>query len=733
MNLLRSRRADAAPRRVMAVSVVLGVLAVAAMPSVSEAVTGAATRSPSSTRGASYQRFTSCERFLAYLRPEAERQVGPWGFDGGGWFRGGVIVGDVARSGGPVVQAPGAPGGLATTAAPAVAPAPAEPVSGAPAVATEASATSSGTNTQEAGVDEGDLAENDGRYVYVAGARSVQIVDTKAAPSAGSTGTRGVAVVATITLPANAASSQLILAGPRLAVITSAFTSAGAETVVSTYDVSTPAAPRFVQRRYLEGQAVSARSVDGRVRLVLQTDLGTRLRPRFVQPDPSLGQRGIDAAVAANRRIVRTATAAEWLPRTYAENSDGSTGPLTQALSCGEVGRPDEFAGLAITWIAAVTLDPASPRPPVEGAAGVVGSGSVVYASSDTLYVATTSWASRFIVPVPSPAASTGAVRRPPVAPAPQPITTSIHAFLMNTPDGARWLASGRVPGVLLNQFAMSEWNGVFRVATTEGSDGFGGTTSSTVRTMGLSGRRLVQIGAIGGLGRNERIYAVRYIGDLGFVVTFRQTDPLYVLDLSNPRAPRLTGELKIPGYSSYLHPIGNGLLLGLGQDADANGRVLGTQLSVFDVNDLAAPKRISQVTIGGSSEAEVNHLAFLWWGPTRDTVIPSITFPTIDPTTGRARQFPTIGASVIRVGAAPLAEATLRGRITHPSPDGSPTAPVTTIAGSPLVPPPTFWNPTPIQRSMIVDGALVTISQNGLLLSDLATLAPGGWTTFQA
>jgi uncharacterized secreted protein with C-terminal beta-propeller domain len=708
-------RANARPTRNAALSVVLLAAATAAGTLPATGATRPAT--------ASYQRFTSCERFLAYLRPEAERQVGPYGFDGGGWFRGGVAVD------GPVaVPLPATAGAPATTAAPAVAPAPAQPVVESPAFPTEraaaGAANSSGTNTQEAGIDEGDLAENDGRHVYVATARAVQVVDTKTPGTtpAGTVTDRTPRVIATIPLPANASSSQLILAGPRLAVITSAFTNAGPETAVSIYDVGTPSAPRFLARRYLEGQSVSARSVEGRVRLVLQTDLGTRLRPRFVQPDPARGQRGIDEAVAANRRVVRRASAADWLPRTYAENADGSTGPIGQALSCAQVGRPEEFSGLAVTWIATVSLDPASPRPPVEGAAGVVGSGSVVYASSDTLYVATTSWAARFPVPV---RVAPGVA---PVPPRPRPITTSIHAFLMDTPDGARWLASGRVPGQLLNQFAMSEWEGVFRVATTEFDAGFGGTSSSTVRTMGRAGRTLVQIGSLGGLGRNERIYAVRYVGDLAFVVTFRQVDPLYVLDLSNPRALRLTGELKIPGFSSYLHPIGNGLLLGLGQDADANGRVLGTQLSVFDVNDRSNPRRVSQLTLGGSSEAETNHLAFLWWGPTRDAVIPSMTFPRFDPQ-GRAVTVPQIGAAVVRIGAAPVAELTQRGRVTHPSafPPGDASAPVTTM------PPGRGVSFDPIQRSMIVDGALVTVSQGGVLVTDLTSLAPTGWATYLA
>ena len=101
------------------------------------------------------------------------------------------------------------------------------------------------------------------------------------------------------------------------------------------------------------------------------------------------------------------------------------------------------------------------------------------------------------------------------------------------------------------------------------------------------SGNELIEVGKVGGLGKGERIYSVRFIGDVGYVVTFRQTDPLYTLDLSDPTNPEVKGELKILGYSAYLHPMDDGLLIGIGQDANEQGQVKGTQISVFDVSDL--------------------------------------------------------------------------------------------------------------------------------------------------
>jgi len=181
------------------------------------------------------------------------------------------------------------------------------------------------------------------------------------------------------------------------------------------------------------------------------------------------------------------------------------------------------------------------------------------------------------------------------------------------------YAAAGTVPGFLINQYAMSEWDGHLRVATTNEQAG-----KSAVRVLRQSGDKLVQTGIVDGLGQNEKIYSVRFIGPRGYVVTFRQTDPLYSLDLSDPAQPRVTGELKITGYSAHLQPAGNGRLIGVGQEADENGRVQGTQVSLFDVSDPADPRRLAQQQIAGAqSEAEYDPHALLWWPATNLLVVP--------------------------------------------------------------------------------------------------------------
>jgi uncharacterized secreted protein with C-terminal beta-propeller domain len=170
----------------------------------------------------------------------------------------------------------------------------------------------------------------------------------------------------------------------------------------------------------------------------------------------------------------------------------------------------------------------------------------------------------------------------------------------------------------------LSEHEDVLRVASTDTPiDLDARQTVSGVSTLEERDGRLVHLARVGGLGRGERIFAVRFIGEVGYVVTFQQVDPLYTLDLANPREPKVLGELKIPGWSSYLHPVGEDLVLGVGQDADDRGVRRGLQLSLFDVSNLRRPLRLHQRVVGGSSSAEFDHHAFLYWPPARLSVLP--------------------------------------------------------------------------------------------------------------
>jgi hypothetical protein len=314
--------------------------------------------------------------------------------------------------------------------------------------------------------------------------------------------------------------------------------------------------------------------------------------------------------------------------------------------------------------------------------------GQTVYASDNSLYVAT----QRFVAP---PA---GTDQPPP------PITTAIHRFDISDPGHTSYSSTGEAPGYVIGQFALSEYKGVLRVASTDSPIWWDGAEQpqphSYVSTLKEAGKVLLPLGRVGGIGEGEQIRGVRFLGDEGYVVTFRQTDPLFTIDLSKPNEPRVAGELKLLGYSAYLHPVGDGLLLGVGQDATEQGAQLGTQLSLFDVSDLAHPTRLAQRRIGSasSSEAEYDHHAFLYWPPEKLAVLPVEIYD--------SRFSGAIGFHVTR---SKIDEA---GRIAHDEAGGEGYTPA-------------------IRRALVVGKRLFTISDFGAKASTLSSLADESFVPF--
>ncbi len=177
--------------------------------------------------------------------------------------------------------------------------------------------------------------------------------------------------------------------------------------------------------------------------------------------------------------------------------------------------------------------------------------------------------------------------------------------------DDFRVAANGSVPGHLLNQFSIDEYDGNLRVAITAGERWWGwglfSSADQSVNDVYVLDSNLKTIGSIKDLGLGERIYSARFIGEKGYLVTFKETDPFYVLNLSNPRNPVMAGELKIPGYSAYLHPISDGLILGIGRE---NWQV---KISLFDVSNPAKPLEAGKYILNESWSDILNtHHAFL-------------------------------------------------------------------------------------------------------------------------
>ena len=291
--------------------------------------------------------------------------------------------------------------------------------------------------------------------------------------------------------------------------------------------------------------------------------------------------------------------------------------------------------------------------------------------------------------------------------------TTDIHKFDISDPASSTYVATGRVTGFMLSQWSMSEYEGNLRVATTTSPDWWWGAdreSESFVTVLEEQDGELVEVGQVGGLGKGERIYSVRFIDEVGYVVTFRQTDPLYTIDLSDPTNPEVVGELKILGYSAYLHPVGDGLLLGVGQDATDEGRTLGTQVSLFDVSDLANPERLHNFTLdNGYSSVEYDHRAFLHWPETGLTVIPVQTWSWDEETETESGFSGAIAIEATRDGIQEI------GRITHGKNTESEE----------------YWWAPPIERSLVIGDSLFTYSYDGLLQSDLDTVEPGTFVNF--
>ncbi len=229
---------------------------------------------------------------------------------------------------------------------------------------------------------------------------------------------------------------------------------------------------------------------------------------------------------------------------------------------------------------------------------------------------------------------------------------TIIHKISISE-GNIEYKTSGEVPGRILNQFSMDEYNNYFRIATTSS---FERETFNNIYTLD---ENLKIVGRLENLARTERIFAVRFVGDKAYMVTFRRTDPLFVIDLKDVENPKILGELKIPGYSDYLHPYDENHLIGIGKDADEQGRELGVKVSFFDVSNFSEPKEISKIVIGtrGSyTPVSYDHKAFLFSKSKNLLVIPVSVAET---PYNQSWQ----GAYVFKVDSSGIAE---RGKISH-------------------------------------------------------------------
>ncbi len=200
---------------------------------------------------------------------------------------------------------------------------------------------------------------------------------------------------------------------------------------------------------------------------------------------------------------------------------------------------------------------------------------------------------------------------------------TTIYRFKINETD-IELEASGNVAGHILNQFSMDEYNGHLRLVTAKQAEWWNGRILESKNNVYILDRELKIIGSLEGLAEGEQIYSARFMGNMLYLVTFRQVDPLFVIDLSNPSMPVELGNLKVSGASEYLHIYDEEHIIGVGFEADEKGRRTGLKVALFDVSNFSSPKELSRYVIEGAySEASWDHHAFLFSKSKNMLVIP--------------------------------------------------------------------------------------------------------------
>ncbi len=549
--------------------------------------------------------FADCGAFLEHVKDVARERVGPYGLEGAQtyWALDDVVMEEMAPAADMASDGQaGRQDALSTL-----------PNTG----GADQDGSFTDTNVQELGIGEPDIIKTDGDRILVVSDNRLSFVDISGDEPA---------LTDQITLP-EGWGHELFFAGDRALL----FTNTGSwgvpmpvEPISDTIDEITiddyyrpdsyaPAALvlevdlsdsnnlSIAASMRIEGQYLSARAFGDTVRLAVSSGPG---QLPWVYPQ---SQNGEDRATETNREIIDESTLEDWIPSYQLTSSNvDDEAPL---LACDRMHHPADFSGFEVISVIeldlAVGLENGFDR---NDSVGVLAGGQTIYSSSDRFYVATTKWTGADLT------LDDAAVRQWSDA-----YETDLHAFAIAPGTRTEYVASGSVPGSLLNQFSLDEYQGYLRAITTDGSPWDEGNQSETsLVVLQEQGDRLVPVGAVGGIGKGEQLYAARLMDDVGFAVTFRQTDPFYVLDLSDPSNPRIAGELKIPGVSTYLHPVGDHMVLGIGQDATEEGRTTGLKLSLFDVSDPAQPRQVSVWTMPDSySPAENDHRAFQMFGST--------------------------------------------------------------------------------------------------------------------
>jgi len=471
----------------------------------------------------------------------------------------------------------------------------------------------SGTNVQEEGVDEADLIKTDGYYLYYLNEGALMVFDVWPPEQT--------AEIAELNIEGEPIGIFLykdwvlvlttVIAYDLPGDVRAALDDAGdwgSALKLAVVNVSDPSSPIVEREVYVAGEYVGSRRIEGSVRIVVYTnppllgDMETWIDPwdyyHHGHLDKDALRRAYESLIERNRSKIEKTPLDEFIPHYYdvVHTGDGDDVRKGRLSKCEDFYVPrNPFGRGVLTVITIVFDDPTAKQDDI----AVVAEGTLVYASKKNLYVTGDQevgwdWG--------------------------EPDRSEVHMFdIHSDPTEAIYLASGWVDGWALNQFSMSEYDGFLRIATTvwDWENDWWDDRSNAVSVLERDGGDLKVVGEITDIARGEDIYAVRFLGERGFVVTFMNTDPLFTIDLSDPCDPKLVGELEIPGFSNYIHPMGKDHLLTIGENGDEWGGTWGVALNIFDVSDFADPELAYHEEVGGYSSyspAQSDHHAFLYY-----------------------------------------------------------------------------------------------------------------------
>lgn len=508
------------------------------------------------------------------------------------------------------------------------------------------------TNNQVEGVDEADIIKTDGEYVYYVSERNIFIVDAK--------DPKNLSLASKIAFKDNERPIEIFLDGNKMAVIFNSYDEVmeksvdpgaidklvmpsiwyGNEyTTIRIYDISNKSTVAIDKEFSFDGSYTTSRKINNQIYLI-----GNKYNYYTPYIYNYYGE------------IIGFSEVDDFIPR-YKDTTQSNKFNAVEVNDISYFKEDD-----ATNYICIASIDINDSKKPAEFQT-YLGSGYNVYASADNIYVVGTTYKETkadvvipgpTIVPEVEPSSSIAPSQNPNIgrtlnpdttfgtiepsdglvsttAPVAEPtlepgagtsvfvnsgLETVIYKFDID--DGnINGIAKGTVPGSIINQFSMDESNGYFRIATTTQNVAKNYLSENNIYVLDSE---LIQVGKVTGLAPDESIYSVRFMGDKAYMVTFKTMDPLFVIDLSNPKAPKVLGELKIPGFSNYLHPYDETHIIGFGRDTDevepGFAQIKGLKVAMFDVSDVNNPKEMFKFNIGGSgtySELLNDHKALMY------------------------------------------------------------------------------------------------------------------------